>query len=97
MTEIVPAEDIERIVGIERHRTRHYARAVSAEQMVYVLHSQACLDRGRDLRECFFSLALDNGIDMDIWGEHQDKPVRVTITQSQRLVPVVPGLRLADD
>ena len=90
MSDVVPANEIERIVGIERHPTRHYARAVSAEQVIYVLHSQRCKDKGRDLRDCLFSQALDNGIDEDAWSGHEDEAVRVTITRSQRLVPVTP-------
>lgn len=97
MTDLVPAEDIERIVGIERHLTRHYARAVSAEQTVYILHSRDCRDLGDDLRDCRFSRALDKGIDEGIWMDHEDKPVRVEVTRMGRLVPVVPGMRLADD
>jgi hypothetical protein len=96
MSERVPADEIERIVGIERHPTRHYARAVSAEQTVYILHSQMCRDIYGDLRECSFSLALDNGIDGGDWSEHEDKQVRVTQVRrgdTIRLAPVVPGLR----
>lgn len=89
MTEIVPASEIEGIVGIRRHATRHYARAVSAEQVVYILHSQRCVDRGRDLRECLFSQALDNGIDLGTWDGLEDQGVLVTITRDQMLVPAV--------
>lgn len=97
MTDLVPAEQIELIVGIERHATRHYARAVSAEQTVYILHSAKCRDSGRDLRECLFSIALDNGIRERDWTGHEDQPVRVTIDREQRLIPVVPGMRLSPD
>lgn len=96
MSEIVPAYLIEEIVGVARHRTRHYARAVSGEQTVYVLHSQDCLDSGRDLRLCMFSVALDKGIDLAVWGEHQDQPHRVTIGRSGRLIPNVPGMRVSE-
>lgn len=92
MSNLVPASDIERIVGVERHQSRHMARAVSAERTVYILHSRNCLDSGRDLRECFYSLALDNGIDPDDWSGMEDQPVRVTVTKSQRLIPVRPGM-----
>lgn len=92
MTDLVSSDEIERIVGIERHPTRHYARAVSAEQMVYILHSQRCKDSGRDLRDCLFSLALDNGIDERDWSDMEDRPVRVTINRDQQLVPVRPGM-----
>lgn len=95
MSDLVPADEIEQIVGIRRHATRHYARAVSAEETVYILHSHRCRDSGRDLRECTFSVALDNGIEMEVWDSHLDKPVRVTITRSMRLIPVAPGMRVA--
>lgn len=95
MTELVPADEIEQIVGIERHETRHYARAVSEEQTVYILHSRRCRDSGRDLRECPFSVALDTGIDEYDWSDMEDQPVRVTINRSQKLIPVRPGMRLA--
>lgn len=95
MTDLAPASDIERIVGIERHATRHYARAVSDEETVYVLHSHRCKDSGIDLRECLYSLALDNGIDEEDWRGHHDEAVRVSINRDQRLIPVVPGMRFA--
>lgn len=86
MADIVPADQIEQIVGIERHPTRHYARAVSAEQTVYILHSQECRDRYDDLRECPFSRALDRGIDEYDWSDREDQPVLVRI-RDERLIP----------
>ena len=92
MTELVPASEIEQLVGARRHRTRHFARAVSKEQMVYILHSEGCRDSGRDLRECWFSMALDKGIREADWVDHMDQPVRVTIdlTGEHLLIPVAP-------
>jgi hypothetical protein len=95
MSALVNPEEIERIVGAQRHATRHLARAVSAEETVYILHSHKCKDRGGDLRECLFSLALDNGIDEAVWAGAMDRPIRVTINSSQRLIPVRPGMRFA--
>ena len=97
MTDLVPADEIEQIVGIERHPTRHYARAVSAEQIVYILHSQRCKASGRDLRDCLFSQALDTGIDEYDWSDMEDQAVRVTINRRRKLVPVRPGMRLAPE
>jgi hypothetical protein len=94
MTALVDPSEIESIVGIERHPTRHYARAVSDEQTVYILHSHRCKDSGIDLRECPFSVALDRGIDMDIWGAYQDRPMRVMVNRSGRLIHSGPGMRL---
>lgn len=87
MSEIVPVTEIEKIVGIKRHTIRHYARAVLAEQTVYILHSQACLDSGIDLRDCRFSVALDRGIYEDDWFGMEDRAVAVWIWQD-RLAPV---------
>lgn len=88
MSKLVPADEIERIVGVERHPTHHYARAVSAEQRVYILHSFSCKNSGLDLRYCLFSQALDNGIDEYDWSDMEDQPARVTITTHQQLVPL---------
>lgn len=100
MTDLVDPDDIERIVGRARHPTRHYAIAVSAEQTVYILHPQACKnlhDSGvQDLRDCRYSVALDRGIHETHWMDHEDVAVRVTINRSGNLIPVVPGMRLAE-
>lgn len=81
MTDLVPADQIEQIVGIQRHPYRHYARAVTAEQTVYILHSQACRDHTPDLRTCIYSRALDRGIDAvsDEWEGYHDSPQRVAL------------------
>lgn len=87
MTELVPPHEIEEKVGVPRHSTEHYGRAVSAEQTTYILHSQECLDSGIDLRECPFSQALDNpGIQLDIWYGAEDKAVRLAINHGE-LIP----------
>lgn len=78
MSEIVPSGEIEKIVGAIRHSKYHYGRAVTSEQSVYVLHSQHCLDTKKDLRECQFSKALDNGIDETEWEGLMDEPVLLT-------------------
>jgi len=77
MSDLVPADRIEAIVGAARHATDHIGRAVSYEATVYILHSQECRDSGVDLRECPYSLALDLGIDLSAWVE--DAPVRLAI------------------
>lgn len=87
MTELVPAEKIETIVGRERHATAHYGRAVSEEDTLYILHSQHCLETRGDLRECIYSLALDNGLRLRDWGRYVDMPMRLAITETGRLVP----------
>lgn len=80
MTRLEPSETIEATVGAKRHATSHLGRAVSAEQRVYILHSQECVDSGIDLRECEYSRALDCGIDMGVWWDAQDAPVVLAIS-----------------
>jgi hypothetical protein len=89
MTEHVDQKDVEKIVGATRRRYAHYARAVSAEQKVYLLHSKMCLDTTPDLRECEFSKALDRGIDERIWSKYEDRTIGVAV-RSGELFPVWP-------
>ena len=90
MTSLVSPTRIEEIVGVNRHPQRHYGRAVSAERMMYILHSQRCLDVWPDLRGCRFSVALDHdGIDLEVWGELQDRPVILGLDVQERLIPLV--------
>jgi len=91
VSDLVPADQIEQIVGAKRHLTTHYARAVSAEEVVYILHSQECKNSGIDLRECSFSTALDRGIvDLPVWDGAQDQTVALAI-RGGRLVPLRVG------
>lgn len=89
MSDLVPAEEIEQTVGARRHAHQHVGRAISSEQTVYVLHSAKCRDSGIDLRDCEWSLALDRGIDLADWADHQDRPV-VLALRHERLYPVMP-------
>ena len=87
MVDLVDPDKIEGIVGIERDLKIHYGRAVSVEEVFYILHSQSCKGDSRGLRLCPFSLALDGyGIDLDIWGDRQDRPVALEIVDG-RLIP----------
>lgn len=76
MTRLVDPGSVEEIVGVRRHLERHYARAVTAEQQIVILHSWRCRDANPDLRECPFSRALDAGIEPDQWPD--DTPVVLT-------------------
>lgn len=88
MTRLEPADTIENIVGAHRARRHHYGRAVSAEQRVYILHSELCIESGIDLRHCGFSIALDLGIDVATWAGYEDRPVALVIDeQTGRLRP----------
>lgn len=96
MADLVPADRIEQIVGAQRHPTKHMARAVSAEQTVYILHSQECRDTTPDLRDCPFSIALDRGIEHHIpwsgWRRVPDRAVRVEVFRGW-LVPDLMAMR----
>lgn len=87
MSDLVDGDVIEAIVGTHRHPVDHYARAVSGEQRVYILHSEQCLETHPDLRGCPFSHALDKGIDLTVWEAWQDTPVLVEV-HGARLVPL---------
>lgn len=80
MSRLEAADKIETKVGAKRHPTNHLGRAVSAEQRVYILHSQECVARGIDLRKCEYSIALDTGIELLIWADFQDVPVVLGIS-----------------
>lgn len=86
MTQLVDPARIEGIVDHPRHDKWHLARAVTETETVYILHSRACLDSGRDLRDCPFSHYLDHGIDRAVWRDSTDRPVRLTI-RDLRLAP----------
>lgn len=65
MTDRVPADQIEGIVGAPRHPTHHIGRLTRGT--VYILHPYTCLGTTPDLRTCPYSYALDRGIDPDEW------------------------------
>ncbi len=91
MTELVPPEDIERLVGTSRMNWHHAVRVDTGEKMVYILHSRECKESGRDLRECPFSRALDMGVNMERWSDYFDEPMVAAIERG-RLIPVVGAL-----
>lgn len=98
MSELVDPAEIERIVGVLRHPTKHWARAVSEEQTVYILHSQECKDTQDDLRDCQFSIALEAGLEdvWKYWEDLQDTPVAVRIWYGY-LVPPMRKLPRSND
>ncbi len=87
MSTLVPAEEIEQLVGARRHVYFHLGRADSYDQIVYVLHSQTCKDETPDLRDCAYSHFLDNGILAEQWAGHEDEVV-VLAAVGNRLVPM---------
>lgn len=101
MADLVNPSEIESIVGAPRHATDHLGRAVSAEQTVYILHSEECRSSGVDLRECPYSVALDLGIEGRVpwssWRRVQDRPVRLHIHCDGWLLPDLLATRAAVD
>lgn len=85
--ELVDTDKIESIVGIQRDEHRHWGRAVSSEQSVYILHSKSCVDSGKDLRYCYYSKALAEGINTNKWAGALDRPVKLGVEEG-RIVPV---------
>jgi hypothetical protein len=83
MTDFVDSASIEGIVGAKRHPTAHLGRAVSSDQTVYILHSRRCLASGRDLRECRFSKALDEGISLSRWFGLLDQTVVLVVWKGE--------------
>ncbi len=88
MSEIVPADDIERIVGAKRHAELHLGGAFGAERTVYILHSKRCRDSGVDLRWCPYSVALDKGIRSLWWDYYEDCPVVLDLHYGE----LIPGV-----
>lgn len=95
MSDLVDPAVIERTVGARRQRKYHLARLVpnrhasgAQNSVVYILHSQNCVDTHSDLRHCRFSRALDAGLKLTHWvGVHPWwRPVVVTVRDG-RLVP----------
>lgn len=91
MADMVDSSTIEAIVGVPRHATKHYGRAVPSERCVYILHSSECLESGRDLRECPYSVALDHGVEYWRWQQVLGRPVLLEIQQGH-LAPVVDSI-----
>ena len=87
MSQKVDPTKIEGIVGIERHPTRHFGRAVSSEQVFYILHSADCLEERENLRTCPFSFALDRGA-MPQFEGLEDRPVALRVRNGY-LIPEV--------
>jgi hypothetical protein len=88
VTTLVDPSEIERIVGRKRSNLLHYARLISEDGMFYIMHSLQCVEFEKDLRECPYSLALDEGVDPEVWRGWIDKPAVLIDIQDGRLVPV---------
>ena len=87
MTDKVPPQKIEQIVGAPRQESVHLAKWDLDSDTVYILHSRECLKREEDLRNCVYSLMLDFGLDSFYWNGWGDKTV-VLATRQLTLVPL---------
>lgn len=81
MTNLVPVDQIEAIVGAKRQTSFHLGCDSRSEEAFFILHSQDCKDSGIDLRECEFSLALDRGIIPEEF--RRDVPYRLRIVDGR--------------
>lgn len=88
MADLVNPGQIEKIVGARRHSTKHLGRYVTMPDgyTIYILHSAECKATGRDLRECPFSLALDEGTFVPFDG-HENRPIVLAIDSHGCLGP----------
>lgn len=82
MSTIIPADEVEELVGARRHEFRHIMRYDSLCAELHILHSAVCKDSMADLRDCPFSVALDDGgvKDGDWW---DDEPVFVDLEDGE--------------
>lgn len=53
------AEHIEKIFDIQRDENIHLG--LLEDDVFYIMHSQKCVKHTADLRQCKYSLAMDNG------------------------------------
>lgn len=83
---VVPSDEIEEIVGCLRFKDKHVGYVMSSRKTVYVMHSHYCRDSNVDLRQCKYSLAIEDGIDEEVWSGHMDKPMFVEV-EDNTLVP----------
>ena len=89
MTERVPANRIEALVGAKRHPWRHIIRGAMDGPdagLAYILHPDDCRNHWDDLRDCPWSLALDRG---GVWLP-DDLPHHVRLRNGELLVDMNP-------
>lgn len=88
MSELVDPNVIEGIVGWPRQADIHMGRYVMDVGILYILHSQECLDSGIDLRSCEYSVAMDRG---DYYITLLDEPISLYIYDDPQLGPRLMG------
>lgn len=90
MTDIVPSEDIESIVGTYRRRYAHIGYADSNTGTFYILHSEICKETCSDLRDCDYSIVLDkNNINVTLL----DKPAYIMLDEGTIIMIDLFGVR----
>jgi hypothetical protein len=80
-------KEIEAVVGVARHATKHFARAVDEE--IYVLHSRECLDHlatyTSNLNDCEVARRTREHVEASLLRRLQDNPTAVQIDERGRL------------
>lgn len=84
MTIDVEWGELTRVLGIDkRHPTIHFARADSASQYVYIMHSVHCLETVEDFWGCEYAAALRRGIlkeaPWSVWEGCLDRTVAIEV------------------
>lgn len=87
MANLVPADQIEALVSARRHSVKHLGRHDTATDTIYILHSEQCRAQTDDLRDCAFSIALDDGVDEDDWDAYHDRPIALAVDSEGFLCP----------
>lgn len=87
VADLVDPGQIERIVGARRHSIKHLGRVVTADHTTYILHSEHCRSRGLDLRECAFSVAMDDGVDDAEFEGYTDRAIVMGVDSNGVLLP----------
>lgn len=84
MTEKVDPQRIEQLVGARRHPAQHRGRWDTSAGQIYILHSGYCLMAFKDLRQCPYSIALDELVrdwsEGSRWDDYPDRPVALYIS-----------------
>lgn len=91
MSDLVNPDEIEAIVGHAREEYAHWGRMSTVDKRFYILHSRRCKDSGIDLRQCPYSVALDQCFDPLDWEGLEDRPMPLELWHGN-LMPDEEGL-----
>ena len=84
MTALEDPDTIEAKVGAKRSKSKHLARFVSEDERIYLMHSAQCVEITSDLRECAFSLALDQSDESLV----TTRSKHLALSRGRRLKPI---------